>query len=201
MSNQKKKKQRNKLSQRSKILYTIAVIVILIPLILLVYIYFGAKENSGKPTVGSRFDESLNPKITQAQIAEVKKTIAAIENVQGVEVNLISATLRINIDMVDQVDYDTIAATTQVAYESVDSIVAVSKYFTNNKSNDKMYDLEVHVYNFIPETPEQVAAQIYMIQTKTAAAKEPNLSIPSTPKNEDLANKLQLEQQAAAQNQ
>ena len=63
------------LNKTSKILYTVAVIVILVPLLFLGYIYISAKENSGKPTVGSRFDDSLNPAITEQQLEDVKKAV------------------------------------------------------------------------------------------------------------------------------
>lgn len=55
----KKKKTKSGGSGKSKILYWIAGIVILIPLLLLGWIYLSAKESSGSPTVGSCFDNSL----------------------------------------------------------------------------------------------------------------------------------------------
>ena len=72
MKNQKQKRNTRK---SSTVLITVAIIVLLIPLLLLGYIYFGAKENSGKPVTGSRFENSLDPAITQEQMDKVKKAL------------------------------------------------------------------------------------------------------------------------------
>lgn len=198
MSKQKKASKSDKVSKKSKILYVTAGIVILIPLILLIYIYFGAKENSGKPTVGERFENSLNPAITTKQVDEVKAALKQ-EGVEGLEVNLISATLRINIDVTDDATADTITAIMNAAYDSVNAILPIDTYFTNHEKVDKMYDIEVHVYNYIPNDQKPADGQIYMIKTKTSAAKEPNVSTPSSPKNQEVADKLLTEQQAATE--
>lgn len=188
-----KKKKTNK---RSNILYWIAGIVILIPCILLAYIYFGAKENSGKPTVGSRFDHSLNPAITDDQLSKLKSTLK-FDGVDQIEINLISATLRVNIDTKDDASADTVKSIMNEAYDDIDKVLPIKTYFTNNKDNDKMYDVEVHVYNYIPDDSHPADDQIYMVKTKTAAAKKPNVSTPSSPKNKKLADKLLKEQEQA----
>lgn len=192
-----KKKKASNLSKSSKILYTTAVIVIVVPLLFLVYIYLGAKENSGKPTVGSRFDDSLNPAITEKQLSEVKSTLK-FDGVDKVEVNLISATLRISIDVADDASADTITAIMNQAYDDVDKVLPIATYFTNNKKSTKMYDLEINVYNYIPNAEKTANGQILMIKTKTAAAKEPNISVPTTAKNPEVAEKLLKGQEQAA---
>ncbi|MGX8834097.1 hypothetical protein ACWG0P_07775 [Amedibacillus sp. YH-ame6] len=185
------------LSKSSKILYTVAGIVILIPLVLLIYIYFGAKDNAGKPTVGDRFEDSLNPAITEKQLGELK-TALKIDGTEKIEINLISATLRVNIDTADDASADTITSIMNQAYDSVNSILPIETYFTNNKKSTKMYDVEINVYNYIPDETKSADGQIYMIKTKTAAASEPNVSVPTTAKNEEVAKKL-LEEQANAE--
>lgn len=191
----KKNKLKN-LSKSNKILYSAAIIVIVVPLLLLGYIYLSAKENTGKPTEGSRFGESLNPAIESKKVDEVKASMA-FEGVDGVEVNLISATLRVSIDVNDAGAADTIEAIMNQAYENVNAILPIETYFTNNKSSVKMYDLEVHVYNYIPDETKPADGQIYMIKTKTAAATEANVSVPTTAKNPDVANQLLTEQAQA----
>ena len=180
----KKKKKTKAGGGKSKILYWIAGIVILIPVLLLGWIYLSAKESSGSPTVGSRFDNSLNPAITEEQLDKVKSAMK-LDGVESVEVNLISATLRINIDTKDDASSAKVKSIMNEAYDKVNDILPIKKYFTNNDS-DKMYDLEVHVYNFIPD------------DTKTAAAKKPNVSTPSSPKNKSVAEKLLKQQEEAA---
>ena len=194
MSKKKKTKAKSntKTSNKGKILYWIAAIVILIPLLLLGWIYLNAKESSGKPTVGSRFDNSLNPPITEEMLNEVKDTVK-YDNADNIEINLISATLRVNIDTADNASSNDIKNIMNDAYKKVDSIIPIDTYFTNNDS-DKMYDLEVHVYNYIPDEEHSADDQIYMIKTKTAAAKKPNVSTPSSPKNKTVANELLKEE-------
>lgn len=187
--------KKKKTGKRSNILYWITAIVIIIPLILLIYIYVGAKESSGHPTVGSRFKDSLNPAITSQELDKLKSMLK-FDDVDKVEVNLISATLRISIDTKDNVSEDTVEKIMDEAYDDVNKVLPINQYFTNKK-DDKMYDVEVHVYNFIPDAKHPDDKQIYMIKTKTAAAKKPNVSIPSSPKNKSVAEKLLKEQEEA----
>ncbi len=186
------KKKKNKKGSKSKILYWIAGIVILIPLLLLGWIFICTKENSGQPTVGSRFDNSLDPAITEEQVDQIKDAMT-FDNTDNVEVNLISATLRVNIDTSDDASSANVKEIMNEAYDKVNEILPIKTYFTNNDSV-KMYDLEVHVYNFIPDEEHSSDDQIYMIKTKTAAADKPNVSTPSSPKNKEVAEEL-LQQQ------
>ena len=181
----KKKKKTKAGGGKSKILYWIAGIVILIPVLLLGWIYLSAKESSGSPTA-----------ITEEQLDKVKSAMK-LDGVESVEVNLISATLRINIDTKDDASSAKVKSIMNEAYDKVNDILPIKKYFTNNDS-DKMYDLEVHVYNFIPDDKHSADDQIYKIKTKTAAAKKPNVSTPSSPKNKSVAEKLLKQQEEAA---
>ena len=96
----KKSKQVKQKNTKSNILYIVATVVILIPLLMLGYIYFSTKENKGKPTVGNRFDNALVEKIEQNQIDQVKSSLK-YDKAENVEINLTSATLRITIDLQD----------------------------------------------------------------------------------------------------
>ena len=116
--NMKNQKQKRNTRKSSKVLITVAIIVLLIPLLLLGYIYFGAKENSGKPVTGSRFENSLDPAITQEQMDKVKKALN-FDGVEKVEVNLTSATLRITMDAADDIDQDTLENLLDAAYENI----------------------------------------------------------------------------------
>ena len=136
--NMKNQKQKRNTRKSSKVLITVAIIVLLIPLLLLGYIYFGAKENSGKPVTGSRFENSLDPAITQEQMDKVKKALN-FDGVEKVEVNLTSATLRITMDAADDIDQDTLENLLNAAYDKVNDILPVKTYFTN-KDKTKMYD-------------------------------------------------------------
>ena len=89
-----------------------------------------------------------------------------LDCVESVEVNLIIATLRINIDTKDDASSAKVKSIMNEAYDKVNDILPIKKYFTNNDS-DKMDDLEVHVYNCIPDDKHSADDQIYKIKTKT----------------------------------
>lgn len=69
------------------------------------------------------------------------KSAMKFDGVDSVEVNLISATLRINIDTKDNASSSKVKSIMNEAYDKVNDILPIKKYFTNNDS-DKMYDLE-----------------------------------------------------------
>lgn len=193
--NMKSPKQKKNTKKSSKVLITIAIIVLLIPLLLLGYIYFGAKENSGKPVTGSRFDNSLEPSITNEEIDKVKSALK-FDGVEKVEVNLTSATLRITLDASDDIDQNTLENLLNEAYDKVNDILPVKTYFTN-KDKTKMYDLDIHAYNFIPDDTHKEDDQIYLELVKNAANKKKVVDNITTPKNEEQANELLKQQEEA----
>lgn len=198
--NMKSPKQKKNTKKSSKVLIGIAIVVLLIPLLLLGYIYFGAKENSGKPVTGSRFDKSLDPAITQEEIDKVKGALK-IDGVEKVEVNLTSATLRITLDTADDLSEDSIENVLNEAYDKVNDILPVKTYFTNKSNEDaasaKMYDLDIHAYNFIPDDTHKEDDQIYLELVKNAANKKKVVDTITTPRNEKEANELLKQQEEA----
>lgn len=186
-------KQKTKAKKSSKVLYVIAIIVLLIPVCLLGYIYLGAKENSGKPVVGSRFDRSLDPAITEEDIQKVKDALK-FDQVDSIEVNLTSATLRITIDTADNISNDALTDVMNSAYDKVDDILPIKTYFTNQKST-KMYDLDIHVYNFVPDDTHSEDDQIYKEKTKNASNDKAVVDTLTTPRNKEEADELLKQQE------
>lgn len=186
-------KQKTKTKKSSKVLYVIAIIVLLIPVGLLGYIYLGAKENSGKPVVGSRFDKSLDPEITETEIQKVKDALK-FDNVDNIAVNLTSATLRITIDTADNISEKALTDIMDSAYDKVDQVLPIKTYFTNNDST-KMYDLDIHVYNFIPDDSHSEDDQIYKEKTKNASNKKAVEDTLTSPRNSEEADELLKQQE------
>lgn len=201
MSKQKKnpgtKSQKTKLKTSSKVLYGAAVVVILIPVVLLAYIYFGAKENSGKPVTGSRFGDALDPAIASTEVTKVKDALN-LDGVEAVEVNLKSATLRIDIDTTDTITSDALSAVMESAYSKVNEILPVATYFSNKADGTKMYDLDIHVYNYIPDETRSQDGMIYKELIKNAANTEIVRDTLSSPKNAEVADDLLKEQEEAS---
>ena len=175
-----------KKKQHNYILWA-GLIVLLIPVLILVYILFGSMEKSGVPINGSRFDDALNPAISKKQLKNVKSAMV-FDHVESVSVNLKTATLRVNINTNDDLNQEQITAIANQAYDSINSVLPITTYFTDTKKV-QMYDLEINVYNVIPDEKTQTA-QIYVIQSKSASKDEPALQVVSQPKNEDVANSL-----------
>lgn len=188
----KKSKQVKQKNTKSNILYIVATVVILIPLLMLGYIYFSTKENKGKPTVGNRFDNALVEKIEQNQIDQVKSSLK-YDKAENVEINLTSATLRITIDLQDtcgKIDVDSVL---NDAYKKTTQILPVETYFTN-KDDVKMYDLDIHVYNFIPKDDDSTDGWVYKEKIKNASSKKAVTDTLSSARSKEDANAL-LKQQ------
>lgn len=188
----KKSKQVKQKNTKSNILYIVATVVILIPLLMLGYIYFSTKENKGKPTAGNRFDNALVEKIEQGQIDQVKSSLQ-YDKAENVEVNLTSATLRITIDLQDTCGKSDVDSVLNDAYKKTTQILPVETYFTN-KDDVKMYDLDIHVYNFIPKDDDSTDGWVYKEKIKNASSKKAVTDTLSSARSKEDADEL-LKQQ------
>ena len=88
------------------------------------------------PTVGSRFDNSLDPAITEEQLTKVKDALK-FDGAENVEVNLKSATLRITIDLDDKAGSSKVKSVLNDAYDKVVKILPVKTYFTLSSARNK----------------------------------------------------------------
>lgn len=172
----------------------IGLVVILIPCFILLYIVLGTKEKAGQPVVGDRFADELDPAITADQLESIRSALS-FDNVENVEVNLISATLRITINANDDISTDDAVAIVDSAYDKVMEVVPADPYFTNVKDDEgkiktKMYDIEVQIYNVLKQENPNELPLIYIVKAKSANMGEPQTNYYSSPKNEDVANEL-----------
>ena len=184
-----KKTKDGKLKQ-NHILVWIAAAVVLIPTIFVGVVVMTSTENQGEPVTGVRFsEEDLNPAITEEQITQVQEAMT-FDYVESVEVNLKSATLRINInleDQVDEADQDLVENIAQDAYDAVNEILPVDTYFSQ-KEDGKMYDLSINVYNYSSFDEEHTEDHwIYVCLTKTSASQESVIDVLSVARDPDTA--------------
>ena len=190
----KEKKQQGMKKQgekQSHLLVWIAAAVILIPTLIVGIVVMTSTENSGEPVVGSRFSENdLDPAISEDAITQVQEAMQGLDYVESVEVNLKSATLRINInleDQVDEADQDLVENIAQDAYDAVNEILPVDTYFSQ-KEDGKMYDLSINVYNYSSFDEEHTEDHwIYVCLTKTSASQESVIDVPSVARDPDTA--------------
>lgn len=181
-----KKKVKNSNEKPNYVLWT-GIIIILIPLVVLAYILISSIEKTGEPVIGNRFDDELDPAITSEQVTKVKELLN-FEQVENVEVNLKAATLRITMNVKDDTSEESIKNILNESYNKVNETLPVETYFTN-KENVKMYDLEIHVYNVIPDETTTIS-QIHYVRTKTGGAETYTDNVDSRAKDENLANTL-----------
>ncbi len=188
--------ERIKYQLKKNYLLWITLIIIAIPCIILAYILIGSREGSTSPVVGSRFDNALDPEITTQDLNALKESLQ-FEDAQAIEINLKSATLRITIDTRDDMTQEEMNALLVSAYDKVVEKLPVATYFTNQKRGEgeeedivKMYDLEISVYNFIPENEEQKASQIHLSRSKNAASEELIDDVLTSPRDEQSANDI-----------
>ncbi|MEF9962305.1 MAG: hypothetical protein RR863_06405 [Erysipelotrichaceae bacterium] len=184
MSKVNSQKVKNK--KHNYILWT-GLVVVMIPVCILIYIVFGTLGNSDEPVNGNRFDQDLNPAISEKNVKELKGSLV-FDGVEGVSVNLKTATLRININTNDDLDEKAIGDIMNQAYDKVVTLLPIETYFTNKK-NCQMYDIEVNVYNLIPDEKTTITP-IYLVKSKTAAAKEATVDVKTTPLDEEVVNQL-----------
>lgn len=161
--------------------------IIAIPIVIIAFMLLTSVESSGEPVVGNRFENQLNPAIKDSQVKQIKDSIV-YEGMDGVEVNLKSATLRISVDVNNASDQAIIEEIANNVYGKVDSVLPIATYFTN-QGKTKMYDLEINVFNFIPDE-NNPGEKIHAVLHKNASAEAAALDWKSTPKNEDVSNTL-----------
>lgn len=184
----KKEKRKIKLS-RPAIVLIVGLAIILIPIIIFLSILISAFFQTGKPINGHRFDGDLDPAITKSQISEVQKNVAAINGVQGVDVILKTATLRVYVDVDDSFNQEKASEVLKQAEQKVNEIIPEDTYFKATDTK-KMYDLEIHVFN---KEKKEDDSFVYYILNRNSRMDKPKIQLVSKPLNEDLAKELRGE--------
>ncbi|MGN1277225.1 MAG: hypothetical protein ACI4UK_09585 [Floccifex sp.] len=182
---EKKPKQGHKL-----VWFTI--IIIAIPCAIVAYVLLTSIGGQNKPVAGDRFGkEDLNPEITSSLVKDIDGQLASIDGVEGVEVNLKSATLRISLDIVDDANSEKASSICESAYSIVDSICPISTYFTNTEDG-KMYDLEIAAYTYLVDDAHPVEGQVYIQLTKTGAG-DKVIDNMNSAKNQSIVDQIKRE--------
>ena len=187
-SNQKKK---------PNVILWLGIIVLIIPCVILGIVLASSLEKTGEPVVVNRFNNELNPAISESDLSSVQSALA-YDNVDKIEVNLKSATLRIMVNTNDAIEDGDLLWLLNDVYDKVIALLPIDPYFTNTPTT-KMYDLEVHAYNVTKGT--EAVPQNYYTKSKSAGALEAIVDHHSSAKHSDLAdsliNPLPVEEQTA----
>ena len=190
------KKTNKKKMSRAAILLIVGVIIIAIPFIIWGVILFDASSNSNNPVVGERFTNDLSPAIEETDVSTIKTSMESINGVEAVEVNLKTATLRINIDVEDSTTKEDMLTMLDQAYTKVDNQLSVSTYFTST-SIKRMYDLEIHIYNSLEDVESD--SYIYVQLIKNAMMTDAEKAVVSEPKDPELVADMYAEEDAVVE--
>lgn len=174
--------------RRSKvrIFIFVGILIILIPFIILGVILIQASMSTGKPILGDRFKNDLNPAITSEQLKEIATKIKGQSNVDSVDVSLKTATLRVYVDVSDTSSEQQVMDMSKSAYQDVISILDVNTYFTQHDGKE-MYDIEIHAYNQDKNTKENF---IYVITNKNSSMEKEHSQVVSKALDPELAQQL-----------
>ncbi len=185
--NKKEKQIKNKKKlSKGGIVLLVAAIVILIPCLIFGGILLSAALESGKPVVGNRFNNDLNPSISSSSTSNLEKSIKALSGVEKCSIELTSAQYRVNVDTDDSLSDAEIQNLVVEVYNLVNQELPVSTYFTATDS-EKMYDLSINVYNTTSDD------NIYYILTKNSKMTAYSIQCVSEPVDEELAKDLRGE--------
>ena len=158
-------------------------IIILIPVVIVGYVLLTSIGGQNHPVEGSRFSKTdLDPAITDDNIS-----------------SLLSATLRVHIDLVDSATDDVASAAIDSAYNIVNEQLPIDTYFTN-KDGSKMYDLEIDSYNYLIDDTHTADGWTYLKLTKTGASSGPITDNMTAAKDAELSNQLKAASEQIQQN-
>ena len=183
----KKSKRSKRRSRRTAIVFWVCLILILTPFMVLGWILLSAWLDTGSPILGDRYEGDLDPAITKNDLDSIRTSVRMIPEVEDVELELATATLRVYADVDDNANAENEKATAQSIYQAVTGVLDAGTYFTQTETK-KMYDLEIHVYNLTKNRDSEEFA--YVIETKTSSMTDPILNVVSEPIDAALAQQL-----------
>ena len=172
----------------------------MIPVVIVGYVLLTSMGGQNRPVEGSRFSKTdLDPAITDSSISSLETSLTSIDNVEKASVDLLSATLRVHLDLVDSATDDVANQALDSAYNIVNDQLPIDTYFTN-KDGSKMYDLEIDSYNYLIDDTHTADGWTYLKLTKTGASKEPVTDNMTTAKDPELASQLKAASNQIQQN-
>lgn len=185
--NHRKNIRKKKRQNRTAAVFWVVLIIFLIPFFIFGWILLSAAMDTGSPILGSRYENDLNPAITKADMDTIKSNVASLAGVEKSDVQLATGTLRVYAKIADSSSEADADSTASAVYNTVTSVLDPSTYFSQH-DGEKMYDLEVHVYNL--DQDRNSDSFVYVIETKTSNMSAPVQQTVSKPIDAALAESL-----------
>ncbi len=167
----------------------ISLLIILVPTILLGFSIYRAYRSTGRPIVGQRFVGDLAPSLEKKDLKILEDKFSEIEGVKAVDLNLKTATLRVYLEMDEDVSKDAFASKLQTAEEILYSLYDKEQYFTA-EGTKLQYDFEMYAHRLSEEDP------IILTHYKTSRMDKAMSQFLSEPVSEEMAEDLREREKA-----
>ena len=126
--------------------FWLSFIVLMVPVCFFLYLLYSAAQETHTPIVGERINTEIIHMIDEDQKSAVESRLKQLDGVEGCAVNLIVETMRIELDVRDDMTSEEMNDLVLQAYEAVNEILPVETYFTQQEDY-KQYDLEIYAYD------------------------------------------------------
>ncbi len=144
----------------SNIVFALGIAFVLIPSLVIGVILLQSSLQTGNVIAGNRFNNDLQPKITEELIGLTEDAINTLGNVSVEEINLKAATLRLILVIPTGLDEKNKLEIVQKTMDKVNGLIPFTDYFTATDTK-KMYDLEV---NFIDKVGDTSTTYIQVVK-------------------------------------
>lgn len=182
----KKKKSAGKI-KHSKFLW-FALLVAMIPVVLVGWMLIQASMQTGTPINGDRYFNDLDPAIAQEKVSEAEAKIRAAANVEDTKLYLEGSTLRILVDIKNDISVDDAKKLGNELLKSVFDVLPMNTYFTRSGIK-KMYDLEIYLSD--QYATSSVTPSLVVVAHKKSNMEQATVEVLSSPKNPDYVKQLE----------
>jgi len=178
----------------SNIVFALGIAFVLIPSLVIGVILLQSTLQTGSVITGNRFNNDLEPKITNDLIDLTEEAINTLGDVSVNEINLKAATLRITLTIPTGLQEEDRLDLVQATIDKVNGVVPFADYFSATDTK-KMYDLEL---NFIDQVGDTKTTYIQVV--KNAHMDTWSIQDLLVPMNPELAQQLIDELNAKTEN-
>lgn len=183
-------RQKKRLS-KSALVLIIGILIIAIPIAIFLAILGISALQTGSPRLGSRFNNDLNPEISNSQVEALTSELKAMSSIEEVEVILAQGQLRIFVDTDDNMSDEQFDSLVTSVYSKVNSSLPIDTYFTATDT-EKMYDLAINVYTKAQASDlDADSSRKYKLLHKNSMEDTYQIDDLANPKNPELAAQLQ----------
>lgn len=130
----------------SLLIILVSLILIGIPIFMIGRVVLSSYLEAGQPLHGERYQDQIAQEISTQQIESLTTSLSSVENVEGVEINLQSGTLKVVADLSNGISKEQGDAAMMALYDKLIETLPVETYFTQSEGM-RNYDLEILGYD------------------------------------------------------